>query len=196
MSTSHEYPAVAEPRQPSAGVRGSLVSMVFLGVALIVLGLIALGSPWIVGLATAVAIGSLLVVSGVVEVVGTLWNRGWNGYLVHLLNGALSIAIGLLFLAEPADAEFTLTLLLACFLALIGTFRIAVALNSRFAAWGWCVVSGLIDLIISALILLRWPASGLWVLGVFAGINLLFRGLNWIVLSLALRVMPASGVRT
>ena len=34
------------------------------------------------------------------------------------------------------------------------------------------------------------PASGLWVIGLFVGINLVFRGINWIALGLALRRIP------
>ena len=37
----------------------------------------------------------------------------------------------------------------------------------------------------------EWPASALWVIGLFVGINLLFRGFNWIALGLALRSPPA-----
>ena len=36
----------------------------------------------------------------------------------------------------------------------------------------------------------EWPASALWVIGLFVGINLLFRGLDWIALGLALRALP------
>ena len=36
----------------------------------------------------------------------------------------------------------------------------------------------------------EWPASALWVIGVFLGINLIFRGINWIGLGLTLRAIP------
>ena len=35
-----------------------------------------------------------------------------------------------------------------------------------------------------------WPASSLWVIGLFVGINLIFRGFNWIALGLALHSLP------
>jgi uncharacterized membrane protein HdeD (DUF308 family) len=55
-------------------------------------------------------------------------------------------------------------------------------------------VSGIIDLILGVLIGLEWPASGMWVLGLSIGISLLFRGVNWIGLGLALRALPPSRV--
>ena len=71
--------------------------VVSLGAALIVLGAIALGSALIAGLATAIAIGVLLV-GGAAETVGAFWCRGWSGFFLHLLSGVLSIVVGLLFL--------------------------------------------------------------------------------------------------
>jgi uncharacterized membrane protein HdeD (DUF308 family) len=37
----------------------------------------------------------------------------------------------------------------------------------------------------------EWPVSGFWVIGLFAGINLVFRGLNWIGLGVTLGMLPA-----
>ena len=39
------------------------------------------------------------------------------------------------------------------------------------------------------LVLAQWPASGLWVIGMFVGIELIFYGGAWVALSLSLRNM-------
>jgi uncharacterized membrane protein HdeD (DUF308 family) len=39
------------------------------------------------------------------------------------------------------------------------------------------------------LLLAQWPASGLWVIGLFVGIDLIFRGWTWIRLALDLHKM-------
>ena len=83
-----------------------------------------------------------------------------------------------------------LTLLLACLLMVGGVFKIVAALSHRFAAWAWPLVSGVIDLILGVMIWLEWPESALWVIGLFVGISLIFRGCNWIGLGLALRTPP------
>jgi len=184
---------VTELRHALMGLRGSWLWFVLLGLALIVLGFIALSALWVAGLATALAIGALMLVGGVAEIVGAFWSRGWSGSFLHLLSGVLSIVVGLLFLRAPADAVLALTLLLACLLMVGGIFKIVAALTYRFAAWGWPLVSGVLDLILGVLIWLEWPASGLWVIGLFLGISLLFRGVNWIGLGMALRALPPSG---
>ncbi len=83
-----------------------------------------------------------------------------------------------------------MTLLVACFLMVGGVFKIVAALGYQFAAWGWPLVSGVIDLVLGVMIWQEWPASALWVIGMFVGINMIFRGFNWIALGMALRSLP------
>jgi uncharacterized membrane protein HdeD (DUF308 family) len=195
MSATYERPPVGELRHDLTALRGNWLWFVVLGIALIVLGFIALGSVVIASLATAFIIGLLLLLGGVSEIIGAFWCRGWSGYFLHLLSGVLSIIIGVLFLRAPVDALLALTLLLACLLMVGGVFKIIAALSNRFAAWGWPLVSGLIDLILGVMIWSEWPASALWVIGLFVGISLVFRGANWIGLGLALRGLRGPGTQ-
>ena len=190
MSTTFERPLVAELRHGLSALRGNWLWFVVLGGVLVALGIIALGSVVIASLAAAVAIGIVLLLAGVGEVIGAFWCRGWSGFFLELLSGVLSIVVGLLFLRAPLNALAALTLLIACFLMVGGIFKIVAALSYRFAAWGWSLASGIIDVILGVTIWQEWPASALWVIGLFVGINLLFRGINWIALGLALRALP------
>ena len=179
-----------ELRHELDALRGNWFWFVILGASLVVLGIVALGSVVIASLAAAAAIGVLLLLGGAAEAVGAFWCRGWSGFFLELLSGVLSIVVGLLFLRAPAGALAALTLLLACFLMVGGFFKIVSAVVYRFAAWGWSLAGGIIDVILGQMIWQEWPASGLWVIGLFVGINLLFRGFNWIALGLALRSLP------
>jgi uncharacterized membrane protein HdeD (DUF308 family) len=53
--------------------------------------------------------------------------------------------------------------------------------------WGWHALNGLITLLLGILVLAQWPVSGLWVIGMFVGIALIFNGASWIALALDLR---------
>ena len=187
-------PLAVAPRQELRhelnALLGSWFWFVLLGVALVVLGTIALGSVMIASLAAAVAIGVLLLLAGAAEAVGAFWCRCWSGFFLELLSGVLSIVVGLLFLRAPVGALAALTLLVACFLMVGGIFKIVSAVAYRFAAWGWTLAGGIIDVILGVLIWQGWPASSLWVIGLFVGINLIFRGFNWIALGMALRSPP------
>jgi uncharacterized membrane protein HdeD (DUF308 family) len=190
MISTRERAPMTELRHDLAELRRNWVWFVVLGVALIALGSVALGSVVAASLATAIVFGMLLFAAGLAEVVGAFWARGWSGYFLHLLSGTLSIAVGALFLRAPVDALLVLTLLLAALLLGAGIFKIVAALTYRFAVWGWPVLSGVIDVVLGGLIWLDWPASAFWVLGVFLGVSLVFRGVNWIGLGLTLRTFP------
>jgi uncharacterized membrane protein HdeD (DUF308 family) len=191
MSTDFDRPLVAELRHGLNALRGNWLWFVLLGIALVVLGMVAVSSAVITSLAAAVAIGLLLLVAGSAEIVGAFWCRGWSGFFLELLSGVLSIVVGILFLRAPIGGLAALTLLVACYLMVGGIFKIVAAVSYRFAAWGWTLLSGIIDLILGALIWQDWPASALWVIGLFVGINLILRGFNWIALGLALRTIPS-----
>jgi uncharacterized membrane protein HdeD (DUF308 family) len=176
-----------------SALRGNWLWFVLLGIALVVLGTVALGAVVIASLAVALVIGMLLVVGGVGETLGAFWCRGWSGFFLHLLSGVLSIIVGVMFLRAPVDALAALTLLVACFLMVGGVFKIIATLSFRFAAWGWPLVSGIIDLVLGVMIWHEWPASALGVIGLFVGISMIFRGFNWIALGVALRSLPRAG---
>jgi len=42
---------------------------------------------------------------------------------------------------------------------------------------------------LGVLVLAQWPVSGLWVIGLFIGIELIFYGVAWIAVALHFRVM-------
>lgn len=192
MSTIQEQPLLSDLQHGLSALRGNWFLFVLLGISLIVLGSVALSAVGVASLATAVAIGVVLLASGVVETIGVFWCRCWSGFFYHLLSGILSIVVGLLFLKAPVGALLALTLLVSCFLLVGGIFKIVAALVYRFGAWGWPLVSGVIDIVLSIMILQDWPAAAFWVIGMFVGISLIFRGINWIGLGVAVKSLPAS----
>ena len=183
-------PLAAALRHELNALRGNWIWFVLLGVALLVLGTVALGSAVVASLAAVVAIGALLLLGGAAEAVGAFLCRCWSGFFLELLSGMLSIVVGLLFLRAPVGALAALTLLVACFLLVGGILKVVSAVAYRFAAWGWSLAGGIIDVILGVLIWQGWPASSLWVIGLFVGINLIFREFNWIALGLALHSLP------
>ena len=59
-----------------------------LGVALIVLGSVALGAAWAATLALVGVIGWLLAAGGIVQVVHAFWARQWGGFFLQAFVGA------------------------------------------------------------------------------------------------------------
>lgn len=174
-------------RHELEAIRAHWVWFLALGIILIIIGTIAVGMPFVASLATAVTFGALLLVGGVAQLVGAFWTRDWSGFFLSLLVGVLYVVLGLLFVRDPGDALLAMTLLLACVLMVGGLFRIIGSAMYRFPHWGWTLVGGIINLVLGVMIWQQWPVSGLWVIGLFVGIDLIFTGWTWVMLALAVK---------
>ena len=53
--------------------------------------------------------------------------------------------------------------------------------------WAWILIAGLTAIVLGVLILMQWPYSGLWVLGLFIAIELIVNGWTYIFIALAMR---------
>ncbi len=158
-----------------------------LGIALLIAGAFVLGDAVLASVVSAIFIGWVIVIAGILEIVHAFGARGWKGFVLDLLLGILYIAGGAILLSNPVAGSVTLTLVIGVIWLVSGTFRMVLAA----AIWregGWAIFfSGIVAALAGAIILARWPASGLWVLGLLLGIDLLVHGVAWIVYSLAVR---------
>lgn len=162
-----------------------------LGIFLIIVGTLALGSSMAVTLFSMIFLGWLMILAGVVEAVHAFWKKEWGGLFLHLLIGVLYVVVGFMVLANPEASALSLTLIMAIFFILAGLFRIIMAGAMRFPHWGWVLFNGIITLLLGILIWRQWPVSGLWVIGLFIGIDLIIAGWAWVMLSLAARPVVA-----
>jgi uncharacterized membrane protein HdeD (DUF308 family) len=161
-----------------------------LGIALIVLGVVALAMPHVATDITILTFGWLLIIGGAFEAVAAIEARRWSGFFLHLLGGVLYVVVGILLVANPGAGALTLTLLLAALYLVEGVFQVVGAVALRFPNWGWAVFGGLITALVGALIWAQWPSSAVWVIGLFVGIDLIFRGWAWVTLALAAHHLP------
>jgi uncharacterized membrane protein HdeD (DUF308 family) len=158
-----------------------------------ILGVVAIGSSFIATLATVLVFGILLLLGGLFQVVTSCWGRSWRGFFLHLLAGVLYLIVGVFMIDNPVETAVGLTLLVAAGLLVGGILRIVLSLVERFDGWGWALLNGVVSLILGAAIWRQWPLSGLWIIGLFVGIEMLFSGLSWVMLGLALRTSPKLG---
>jgi uncharacterized membrane protein HdeD (DUF308 family) len=165
-----------------------------LGIALVVFGTIAIGAACVASVAMTWLFGFLLLAAGITEIVSSFWAGRWSGMLVHMLVGVLYTIVGFMILDHPQDSAIQLTLIIAIFLIVSGVFRIVFALSERFTGWGWVLLNGAVTLLLGMLIYKQWPGSGLWVIGLFVGIEMIFNGWAWIMLAIALRQPPAKAI--
>lgn len=158
-----------------------------LGIALVALGALALGSSVFTTFASIIFFGWLLLIGGLIQAIHALWTRSWSSFFLNLMLGILNFVAGGIMISKPAVGVLSLTLLLAAFFVAGGLVRIITSLVMRPHQWGWLLLNGIITLILGILIGAEWPLSSLWVIGLFVGIDLILAGWSFIALALEAR---------
>jgi uncharacterized membrane protein HdeD (DUF308 family) len=183
-------------RAITQSIREHWVLFLVEGIVLVVLGILAIVVPVIATLAVAIFLGWLFLISGIVGLVTTFMARQAPGFWWALLSGVLAIAAGIVLLGWPVSGAVSLTLLLIVFFTIEGVLTIMYALEHKrelSGRWGWMLASGIVDLILAALIFAGLPGTAAWALGLLVGINMLFGGTSMIAMALHARsAEPAS----
>ena len=168
-----------------------------IGILLILIGLAALAATAMTGLITAIYVGIMLVVVGILEVIAAFRVRHTGGpFLAYLLAGLLSVVVGALFLDRPLVTLASLTLLVAGYFFASGLFRAIVALSERYPRWGLDLGYALVTLALGVIIAVTWPFSSFWVIGTVVAVEILVRGImlvtaSWLVRDFEHRIPAA-----
>ena len=178
-------------------VRDHWVLFLIQGLVMAILGLFAVAAPVIATLAVDIYAGWLFLISGIVGIVTLFTRQNISSFLWTLIAAALALVVGVLLIWRPAAGVLSLTLLLVGFFIAEGVVQILAAFKYRSAienAWTWMLFSGIVDLVLAAIILMGWPRTATWTLGLLVGINLFMSGLALVMTSLACRSLTeASG---
>ena len=181
------------------GVKSALSArwklLMFEGVALIVLGVLAIAAPFFATIAVEIYIGWVFLIAGIVGLVAMFHADDVAAFLWTLVTAALSLCLGVLLLYKPGAGAATLTIALTAFFVAEGVFQVVTSIAYRKAlpdAWSWLLASGVCDLILVAIIVASWPLSAAWTLGLLAGVNLLTSGCAIVMVAFAARHVVTS----
>jgi uncharacterized membrane protein HdeD (DUF308 family) len=160
------------------------------GIILVILGALAILVPPLATITVTILIGWLFLISGAVGLFTTFWMRHAPGFWWSLLSALIAIFAGFLLLVWPLTGALSLTFVLTAFFVVEGVASIMYAIEHRnqlSGRWGWMLLSGIIDLILAAIIIAGLPGSAAWALGLLVGIDLLFGGAALIGMAFAAR---------
>jgi uncharacterized membrane protein HdeD (DUF308 family) len=153
----------------------------------IIAGMAAIAYSVIATLVSVIFLAVLLIFAGILEGAYATRHRERGHVTLHLLEALLAIVIGALLLRSPVPGAIVLTMLVATYFVISGVFRVIGSLALRVPNWGWLLLSGIVNLALGIIVWAGWPGTGLWVLGMFIGVNWIFRGWAQAMLALALR---------
>ena len=158
-----------------------------LGIMLNVVGTAAIIFAFVSTIFSVIYLGSILVILGVFEAIQSFKIHPLSRCILHFLLSTFCAVTGLYLIFYPAINAISLTLLLAFFFIVTGILRIIFSVTGRTPHRFWLLLNGIITLVLGLLIWRQWPLSGLWVIGMFLGIDMVFMGWNWIMLALSLK---------
>ena len=148
------------------------------GMISLILGMLAIASPLITGLAVAILVGVLVLIGGLTRLTWAFHAKTIGRTLLGFAVGGLTVLCGLALVTDPVFASGFLTILLATYFVINGVLEIAAAFHARpLPGWGWLLVAGMFSLLLGGMIWRQFPLSGSWAIGVLLGLQLLFAGL-------------------
>lgn len=156
------------------------------GITLIILGIAAIYFSAFTTVVSVVFLGVLLAVAGGLVIFDSFqfWWGKWSGFAAHFIIGLLYTVVGFTLIQQPIAGSISLTLLLGIFYIFLGIFRLVYPLSLNLPQKGWRLFNGIITLLLGIFIIIKWPASSLFIIGLFIGVDLLFSG--WVYTSAAL----------
>jgi uncharacterized membrane protein HdeD (DUF308 family) len=163
------------------------------GIAFVSLGAMAFAYSVLVTLASVFVLGWALVFGGLFQALHAFKVSRWSGFFLELVMAILYVIVGLVMVAHPGAGAMSVTLLIAAFFLVGGLSRIFAGTMLHLPGRAWLLLSGAVTLLLGVLIWMEWPASGLWVIGTFVAIDMIFSGTWLIMLALNARSLPSSG---
>jgi uncharacterized membrane protein HdeD (DUF308 family) len=166
-------------RQVVSALRENWHLLLIEGIILALLGAAAIIIPQVATLAVTILLSWVFFISGIVGLITTFMMRQAPGFWWSLFSAVLAIAAGVLLIVWPVSGALALTWLLIFFFILEGVATIMYALEHKrelSGRWGLLLVSGIVDLILAAILLAGFPGTAAWALGLLVGINMLLGG--------------------
>jgi uncharacterized membrane protein HdeD (DUF308 family) len=173
---------------PSEIVRKASAWSIVWGVALIVLGMLAVGSPLLAAVAVSAAIAWLLVLAGVIHVIVAFHAHSAGSIIWRVLVGLAYICFGIYMVSHPVLSVASLTLVLASLFLVEGIFDLVLFFRVRSNRGStWVLIDGLVTLALGLMVYMHWPSSSSWAIGTLIGVSMIMSGLSTVMGSLAVR---------
>jgi uncharacterized membrane protein HdeD (DUF308 family) len=155
------------------------------GVAMVIIGILAILAPLASGLLFDMIFGAVLIGAGIVEFIDAVRAGTWQRGLMLALAGVVTVVAGILYIARPTLGLVALSVVFLAYLVFVGVFRIVMAFQLPRGAPGkvWSFVSGVVALVLAYLAIGQMPSLSVWLIGTFIGVSLIFSGIARISLA-------------
>jgi len=167
-----------------ARVRESSNQLLWLGIAMILVGVVAIALPIASTIAVSLVVGAVWLLFGAAMLAGSFSMHGAGPFFGALLMSFLAIVTGAFLLFNPLAGAVALTLVIGVLFVFQGAYEIALALEIRpLPGWEGMLFSGIASGLLALLIAIGWPETSTMVLGLLLGVNFITTGAAYVFLS-------------
>ena len=146
------------------------------GIAFLLVGILALIEPPIASFATAIYLGFTLCVAGGFALAAGIAGIGHRGGWLGILLGLLSLATGILVLFNPVAGAVSLVWVGGVWFIVGGIFELVMGFGVPVGR-SWLILVGIVNIVLGALVVMMQPAQAFAFLGFFVGASFLLRGI-------------------
>ena len=162
-------------------------SMVW-GVLLVILGMLAIGSPFVAAVAVNAVFAWLIVFAGMVHIVLAFHAHGAGSMIWKLLVGVAYLCFGGYLIIHPVLGVASLTLLLGGLFLIEGILDVVLFFKMRpMRGSSWVLIDGIVTVLLGLLIYMQWPSSSAWAIGTLLGVSMIISGATRVAMTLAAR---------
>ncbi|RBI59705.1 HdeD family acid-resistance protein [halophilic archaeon] len=155
------------------------------GAVLAAFGVIAIFFPFIIGVSLSILFGALLIVGAFVHAVHVFNARKWTGILWETVLAIIYLIAGVLLILDPVFGLVTLTIVLIAYLLVEGIAEVILGFRVRpERGWEWVLGSGVISILLAILLLIGWPSTATWALGLLFGVSLFTSGISVVMVAM------------
>lgn len=157
-----------------------------IGFAVVLLGVLCLMAPFFSGLAVSTLVAVSVIAAGLTMTVYAFKASKFGKGLLQFLFGGVTALAGLMMFAYPVVGIQSLTMVLIAWFLADGILGVVAGFKGKGEpGWGWVIVSGIASLVLGVLLLMDWPGSGGYAVGMVVGIRLIFSGWSIAMLGMA-----------
>jgi uncharacterized membrane protein HdeD (DUF308 family) len=172
-------------------LRASSSGLLWLGLAMSLVGVAAIVFPMISTLVATLLVGWTFIIAGGLMFAGAFSIHGTGPFFGALLIGLITVVAGAFLVFNPLAGAVALTIVIAFIFMIEGAVELAFALEIRpHAGWVGMLISALASIILALVIAAGLPGISVIVLGILLGINFLTTGFGYVFVSRMLQSKP------
>lgn len=171
-------------------VRKSWGRFLILGILLIFLGGLCIVKAQTATAFSILALGWVLMFSGVLWFIGSFYAMNWGGFFPYLLNAVLAAVVGYILVRHPTAGAEGVTILIGALFIVGGIYRAIVASLLQFPRWGWMLASGLISIFLGVWVMIIWQTVSSFFFGMIIGVDLICDGASLVAFATAIHSLP------